>query len=369
LGKLPIVVANYLSQFHPIPENDEWWGKGYTEWSAVTAAKPLFPGHHQPQVPQGLGFYNLTNRSALVEQFELAKDYRVDCFMYYFYWFGGKRLLEQPIELRRNEKFGHKFFFCWANENWTRTWNGLDQEILLAQDSGSLPASHFILEALPFFSNEDYLKISGKPVVVIYRPGLIGDLESFLEEINLHTRNHTSFEGLHIIFTRTRSEKDWYPAKADDLISQGKAQGTHGFPPHGLSRERYVTHGDAEGFEGLMADYCVDVKLEIEKLDKQIYPPWHHPGVMPGFDNTARRGNKALIFRGANPYTFFRWFLAAVQSEFNSSKKFPMVFLNSWNEWAEGSQLEPSKKNGLSYLSAVRSAMEIVENKEIGRGT
>lgn len=360
---LPLVVANYLSQFHSIPENNEWWGEGYTEWSAVTAAKPLFPGHHQPQLPQGLGFYNLTDRAVLVDQIELAKEYRVDCFMYYFYWLGGKRLLEKPLELRRNETFGHKFFFCWANENWTRAWNGLDQEVLLAQNSASLPASGFILDALPYFENEDYLKISSKPVISIYRPGLIDDLETFLAEINQLTRKHTSFDGLHVLFTRTRSDEDWFPPIADDLISQGKAQGTHGFPPHGLRREHHSSQGNFKGFQGLMADYRVDVDSEVKKLEHQYYPPWHHPGVMPGFDNTARRGTKALIFRGANPYSFHRWFLSALLSEIKSSKEFPMVFVNSWNEWAEGSQLEPTRRNGRSYLSAVRSAVENLKRR------
>ncbi len=171
-------IAIYLPQFHPIPENDIWWGKGFTEWTNVTKAQPRFQGHYQPHLPADLGFYDLRLEEARLAQEQLAKDYGIHGFCYYHYWFNGKRILQEPLDRKmQNRKEDLPFLMCWANENWTRTWDGLDKEVLLKQEYGFDDDLAHIQHLISFFKDERYIKVEGKPIFVVYRPNLFPDIQ------------------------------------------------------------------------------------------------------------------------------------------------------------------------------------------------
>ena len=194
-------IAIHLPQFHPFPENDEWWGKGFTEWTNVTNAKPLFPGHYQPHLPADLGFYDLRLEESRIAQAELAKEYGIYGFCYYHYWFNGKRLMNRPLdEILKSKKPDFPFMLCWANENWTRRWDGKEEEILIHQnysEEDDLAHIRFLCET--FFSDHRYIKIEGKPFISIYKPYLLPDLKKTLESWRREAMK-AGFPGLVIAF-------------------------------------------------------------------------------------------------------------------------------------------------------------------------
>ena len=349
----PLVVANYLPQYHDVLENDRWWGKGFTEWSSVAMSKPQFAGHFQPNPPQGLGFYSLTEPSIFPKQTTLAKSFGIDAFMYYFYFFGGRRLLAEPTMLRSAMELGHSFFFCWANESWARTWDGRDKEVLLLQTEQLSDADTLISEMAPSFENPDYLKVEGKPLLAIYRPGRIPRIETFIKRLNRAAQKIAGFPGVAVLLTESKNEKKWNSSRTESLLRRGLILGTHGFPPHGLPRKP-VSLGDFG--QNLIADYLTEADWDISRLRSGSLSVSHFPGVMPGFDNSPRKGRRSLIFRGSNPFTFRRWIVAALEREREMDRATKLVFVNSWNEWGEGSQLEPSRLHGLAMLEAVRDA-------------
>ena len=171
-------IAIYLPQFHPILENDEWWGKGFTEWTNVTKAQPRFEGHYQPHLPSDLGFYDLRLEEARLAQEELAKNFGIYGFCYYHYWFNGKRVLHEPLDRKmQNPKEDLPFMMCWANENWTRTWDGADHQVLLKQEYGFEDDLAHIKHLIAFFTDNRYIKVNGKPIFIVYRPKLFPDIK------------------------------------------------------------------------------------------------------------------------------------------------------------------------------------------------
>lgn len=372
-------IALYLPQFHPIPENDEWWGKGFTEWTNVVKAQPLFEGHYQPHLPADLGFYDLRLPEARIAQAELAKQYGIYGFCYYHYWFNGRRILERPFqEVFESGKPDFPFMLCWANENWTRTWDGEDKHVLLEQKYGDEDDRKHIQSLLPYFKDERYIKIDGKPVFAIYKSTALPDLKRTVEIWREEARKQGIELYLCRIETRTESGKSYLEDVLDASID---------FQPFSEDVGKYNTSIITKQMEKL--SYRLKRKLfSITKMEKQLrnqeprlyeglsnidYNDYvdfilnnttysrdyvFFPGITPSWDNTARKKENSYILRNANPSKYKEW-LSFIYKEFKpTSREENLVFINAWNEWAEGNHLEPCQKWGLQYLEATKIALE-----------
>jgi len=341
-------IAFYLPQFHPIPENDEWWGKGFTEWANVVRARPNFVGHYQPHLPADFGFYDLRVPELREQQANLARAYGIHAFCYYYYWFAGRRLLERPAEdMRTSGKPDFPYCFCWANENWTRRWDGADNEILIAQNPKHTDDERFIRDLLPHFRDPRYLRVGGTPLLIVYRVGLLPDPRksaTIWREICLK-------EGvgeLYLCAAKTYDTSDPASYGFDAVVE---------FPPHGVrfasrTSEFQITN---PAFKGSILDYRDLVR------DHLVKPPSSykiHPTVMSGWDNTARRPNVGSTFVNATPEMYEIWLREIVaRTVENREPEERLVFVNAWNEWAEGAHLEPDRRYGLQYLEATRRAV------------
>lgn len=348
----PRIIAFYLPQFHPFPENDRWWGNGFTEWTNVTKAQPNFVGHDQPRLPADLGFYDLRLREIQQQQADLAQRYGIHGFCYYYYWFGGKRLLEQPIEqMLASGKPDMPFCLCWANENWTRRWDGQDQEILMAQSHSPEDDEAVINDLIRYFRDPRYIRIDGRPIILVYRVSLFPDFSATVA----CWREVCQRQGIGEIYVAmvesmelTHSNKHPRDFGCDAAVE---------FPPQGMA-EQTAPSGEVINpeFAGAVADYR-DIAVRYATRDFPGYTRFK--GVMPGWDNTARRQNNSFCFEHATPGTFQAWLEDSIeqtrQQHYGDEK---LVFVNAWNEWAEGAYLEPDRRFGHSYLEAVKNATE-----------
>jgi glycosyltransferase involved in cell wall biosynthesis len=344
------LVAFYLPQFHPIPENDKWWGTGFTEWTNVRPAKAQFVGHYQPHVPHAdIGYYSLTEKATQHKQIELAKIYGVEAFCFYYYWFDGKRLLESPLEAwLEDSSLDHPFCLCWANENWSRRWDGSDSEILIAQQHSPVDDINCIADIARYLRDPRYLRIDGKPLLLIYRPGIL----PFPKETAKRWREWCRENGIGEIFlacTQSFGQTDLDAFGLDAAIE---------FPPNNssppdLTNNVIPLHDE---FEGRVYDWTEFVRRSESYND---------PGfklfrsVCPGWDNTARRKTRGAIFVDNTPELYEKWLNNAVGETIknNSNPQERLVFVNAWNEWAEGAHLEPDRETGFAYLEATRRAI------------
>ena len=345
-------IAFYLPQFHPIPENDAWWGSGFTEWTNVRRGTPQFPGHDQPRVPAGLGYYDLRQAEVLEKQASLARTHGIFGFCFYYYWFAGKVLLDLPI--RRILKTGRPdfpFCICWANENWTRRWDGLDREILIAQKHSPEDDLAFIRNVEPILLHGNYIRIGGKPLLLIYRPSLLPDAKATIARWRSYFRDRGHGE---LYIAMTRSFHDPNPAEAYGLDAGIQ------FPPQiKTTPVTYLMEGKEPSFQGIVYDYEQTKKAFIEELWNQPKTGKLHPAVMPSWDNTARRRSNASIWTNSSPESYHDW-LSAVAT-FLRARREPddrFAFINAWNEWAEGCYLEPDQKFGHACLNATRLALK-----------
>jgi lipopolysaccharide biosynthesis protein/GT2 family glycosyltransferase len=351
------LIANYLPQFHPIPENNAWWGEGFTEWTNVTAAKPLFRDHRQPRLPSDLGFYDLRLPEVRQAQADLARRYGITAFSYYYYWFNGRRLLERSLdEILTSGMPDFPFMICWANEPWTRNWDGLPQEVLLPQDYQPGWERSFAADIAPFLRDRRYFRLNGRPVIAIYRvmhiPGAA--------EAMLRLRAALTEQGLpdvHLI-------GGWLQVGGDDALppfpEDMNLDAYFEFPPHEIAKPRMSIDPAhcVPGFPGSICDYNTTVELAIDQLAAGS-EGFRYRGVMTGWDNTARRGRNALVFHGATPTNFRRWLRAAVErAHAEAFDAETAVFINAWNEWGEGTYLEPDRDFGHGWLEAVASAVK-----------
>lgn len=340
------VIAYYLPQFHPFEQNNVWWGEGFTEWTNVAAAKPYFPGHNQPRVPADLGYYDLRIDDVHRKQVDLARSHGVTGFCYYYYWFSGTTMMTMPIERHRDLDLDLDFCLCWANENWSRRWDGSDAEVLMQQSQTSGDDKAFIESVLPYFKHPRYIKIDGAPLLLVYRVGLLDDSKAVVAHWKKRAREE-GFPDLHVSMAQTFDDMNPYEFGMDSATE---------FPPHktiAADRTKDVVPPDSP-YVGTVFDYEEMVFNEIAKPD-QVYPLYRT--CMPSWDNTSRRGVKGNVFHNASPEVFEVWLSHLIM---RARKVLPerqrLVFINAWNEWAEGAYLEPDRKHGHAYLRAVRNA-------------
>jgi lipopolysaccharide biosynthesis protein len=342
------LIAFYLPQFHPIPENDAWWGKGFTEWRSVVHARPLFEGHRQPRLPTDLGFYDLRVPETRQAQADLAARNGIHAFCYYYYWFDGQRILERPLnDVLSLGQPDFPFCICWANENWTRRWDGLDSEILLGQTYRAGFAQRFIRDVMPLLSDPRYVRHQGKPVLIVYRVRAIPDVERVLDVWRDECRAAGLGE-IHIAGVRFWDVSDVRALGFDAAVD---------FPPHHLSIRKMNAElrGLVPGFSGLVYDYAHVVAANLASKSHGYDEPAHR-GVMLAWDNTPRRGSAAHIAHGATPEIYGQWLRGVIDQEmrFNPTPE-SLVFINAWNEWAEGANLEPDSQFGSGFLDATQS--------------
>lgn len=337
------LIAFYLPQYHRVAENSEWWGPGFTEWTNVARGKPNFDGHYQPHIPRELGFYDLTYQDTLHEQADMAKLYGVHGFCFYYYWFSGKRILEKPLENFLSSDVDINFCCCWANENWTRTWDGASHNILLGQNYSDEDDEKFIDSLLPYFQDSRYILVEGKPLLVVYRAKeLPSASKSFAKWRALAKKK--GFKGLHIAVV------DFYDI---DTPNEVDADALIEFPPHKFNWPQNVPTKVPEfsnkNFTGSLIDYT---KIIAQSMCRAPPPFKLYRGIIPSWDNTARRQNNPTIVVNASPELYGEWlrYLRAYTRAHNSEESDNFIFINAWNEWGEGCHLEPDIEWGLSYL-------------------
>lgn len=342
------LIAFFLPQFHPIPENDAWWGAGFTEWTNVTRARPLFEGHYQPHRPGELGYYDLRLPEVRERQAQLAREHGVYGFCYYHYWFDGKRLLERPLnDVLQSGQPDFPFCVCWANENWTRRWDGREAEVLMAQQYSPESNLRFMQDLLPVLRDPRYIRINGRPLVLIYRAELIPELPATIAA----WRELTRAEGVGEVYL---AGVESFSGVRDDLALYFDALVE--FPPH--ARSVAVTQPPAllhPDFRGQLYDYDSSSCNFMARPDAG---PGLFRTAMPSWDNTARRQEAAHIYVGATPAGYERWLRSLVRHTRDQHMgEERIVFVNAWNEWAEGNHLEPDERYGRAWLDATRNAM------------
>ena len=344
----PKILAFYLPQFHPIPENDEWWEPGFTEWTNVVRARPLFPGHYQPHLPGELGYYDLRVPEVREQQAALARQFGISGFVYYHYWFHGRRLLERPFdEVLSSGRPDFPFALCWANEEWTRNWDALSGTVLVEQRFSEADDLAHIRWLVRAFADERYIKIDGRPLMLIYRSDLLPGPKRTTDLWRAETRA-AGFPDIYLAMVESRH-------KNDDPRPIG-FDATVGFRSYAY--ERLTAPVDAYR-EHVILDYEAAVDAEL----RRVPPPWKRiPGVMVGWDNTARRKSGAVIFQGGTPDAYERWLRRTIETLSGASEEENLVFVTAWNEWAEGNHLEPDRPYGRSYLEATRRALEDAES-------
>lgn len=353
------VMCMYLPQFHSFPENDKWWGEGYTEWVAVKRAKPLYKNHMQPRVPLGENYYDLKKDAVktLTQQAELAKKYGIYGFAIYQYYFNGKTLMADPLEvLRDHPEIDIKYNICWANESWTRTWYGLSDEILMEQTYGNKEDWRKYFEyLLTFFKDDRYIKVDGKPVFMIYKTF---DIPCLYEMLDLFDEWAIAegFAGIYVISGKTAAGVE----NRSDLVDA-----YYYFEPG------YTLKNDL-GFIGRLS-YNVSTYLRMminripgkshilerripagrvfKKITQRAYSENEFPGIIPMWDNTPRRDYKGLVYTGTTPKMFEN--ALRILKKKKESHPVDFVYVNAWNEWGEGAYLEPDEKNKYAYLEAV----------------
>jgi hypothetical protein len=347
-------IAFYLPQYHPIPENDQWWGKGFTEWTNVAKAKPLFKGHYQPHVPSDLGFYDLRLPGVREAQAAMAQQYGIEGFCYYHYWFGGgRRLLERPFnEVLNSGRPDFPFCLCWANESWSGIWHGSPDRVLMKQEypGEADERAHFEF-LLTAFRDKRYITVDGKPLFVIYSPKQLPEPRRLTE----HLRKQAADAGLKGLYLVGMENEPWKPADhgfdgatVRNLVNMHSRLGWN--PPRHVKLWRRLrgrpirTHRYADALPHLFMP-------EAAKPD--IFPC-----VVPNWDNTPRSGLQGVVLHGSTPELFRQQLRRAVEQVLPKPPEKRLIFLKSWNEWAEGNHLEPDQRFADSYLRVLKAELD-----------
>jgi lipopolysaccharide biosynthesis protein len=348
----PMILAYYLPQYHPTQENDEWWGRGITEWHNVSRAVPQYAGHYQPRLPGELGYYDLRLKENIARQIELAKIHGIYGFAYYFYWFDNKRLLDKPLDAFLNDpQLDFPFCLCWANESWTRRFDGSSGEVIMYQNESVESYRAFIESVKPYFADKRYIRVNGRPVLIVYRPSFVPAAPNTLA----YWRACCEEAGLGNPYIIAVKENTF----DGDLLSMGFDAQSEFHPGTVFRYCKNITEEInfvQEEFKGLVLDYADLVKnkkymnFQARKLFRAVMPMW---------DNTPRRNNTAMIYEGSSPALYKEWLIDVLrETHSRGDLDAPFVFVNAWNEWGECAYLEPDRKYGYAYLKATRQAIE-----------
>jgi len=343
-------LAFYLPQFHPTPENDEWWGKGFTEWRNVSRARPLFEGHYQPHLPGELGFYDLRLDEVRRAQVAMARQAGLSGFCFYYYWFNGRRILEMPLDKYvADDQIDFPFCICWANENWSRLWDGGNREVLLVQEHDYESDMQFIRDVIPLLKDPRYVRIDGKPLLILYRQDLMKDARKTADGWRAECEA-AGLTGVYLCCVQSFKLNDPHEFGFDAACE---------FPPH-QHRSGVIT-GDVEGlpedFKGTIYDYQL---VAQQSLTKPPTPYKLMRGIFPSWDNSARKRQHALVFHHASPEAYEYWLRGlADYTRKNLKGEERIIFINAWNEWAEGAHLEPDLIHGRAYIEATRRALTL----------
>lgn len=349
-------IAFHLPQYHQVAENDRWWGEGFTEWTNVRQGTPTFDGHYQPHVPGEMGYYDLSDISVLERQAALAREHGLEGFCFYYYWFDGKRLLEKPVDmLLEHPEIDLPFCLCWANENWTRRWDGGDQEVLIAQTYDPALDERFARDMTPYLSDPRYIRVAGKPVVLVYRGDLIPDLPGTLAAWRQAWRQAGIGE---VYLVGVESFRVYDP----DVVG---FDANCEFLPHQVDRVQ-VAPDEPLISPQLPLQFLGDYNKLADHWSERSRPPYKRfRSLVPSWDNSARRRKGgAGLFINATPARYQSWLERTLErtcEEFEGDER--LVFINAWNEWGEGCHLEPDERFGRGYLEATRDAQQALQKR------
>lgn len=347
------ILALNLPQFYETEENNKWWGKGYTEWTSVKRAVPLYKGHVQPKVPLNNNYYDLSKVETIQWQAELAKKYGLNGFVYYHYWYEGRHLLEKPCEiLVKHPEINIEYCFCWANHSWTRAWDGKDHEILIAQTYGGKEEwKKHLNYLLPFFEDPRYIKIDNKPVLFIYKPRDLDDAEERIEYWNSELIKR-GFAGIYIVeYISTFNPEPSIPFS--QAVYEDEPNFSCRFEISNINKLKRVICKKLK-----ITDYQDYDKLwELTLKKSRTYDGRKIVlGGMPQWDNSPRRGKNSRVIRGSSPAKFEKYFYQLLTSKRTDDSG--IIVLNAWNEWGEGAILEPTEQDGYGYLEAIKNCIE-----------
>lgn len=360
----PRVIAFYLPQYHPIPENDAWWGKGFTEWTNVTKARPIFRDHYQPHLPADLGFYDLRVAESRDAQAALAREYGIQGFCYFHYWFNGKRLLERPFdEVLASGRPDFPFCLCWANESWSRRWLGEERDVLMEQtysQKDDLAHADWLGRA---FADDRYIRVGGRPLFLVYRPAHLPDANRTVE--------------LWRSFFKRQGLDDPYLVGVDahcpgiDCRQLGfdttfaftpQLSALPGWSGDGWKLRRFLHNMQRHIRNGRTKVYDI---TEARRAMAQIPRGFPHVQcVFVGWDNTPRRGSDGIVMINGTPAEFGAALRTAIDDMALSAEGNNLLFINAWNEWGEGNHLEPDQRSGRGYLEQVKQAVDGVRRNE-----
>lgn len=348
------LIAYYLPQYHLTPQNDEWWGAGYTEWTAAAKAKPLYAGHYQPHVPADLGFYDLRVAESRIAQAELARAYGIGGFCYFHYWFGGERLLDLPFnQVLETRQPDFPFCLCWANHDWNGAWHDQAKKILMKQPYPGMDdhEAHF-RELQRAFEDDRYIRVNGKPLFMVYHPHAIPDVVAVTDRWR-ELAHRAGFPGLYLVGVHHIA--DWAPTQFGldaAVLDRLPPRRRHWVAP--TLRALWLQTLGRRGRFPTIYDY----QQEAERLVLRRPPPFtSFPCVVPNWDNTPRYGTRGLVMHGSTPELFARQIHRASEFLAAAPDTPPIIFVKAWNEWGEGNHLEPDLLWGHAYLEATRRAL------------
>ena len=351
-------VAFYLPQVHPIPENDAWWGPGFSEWRTVVRGRPLFRGHAQPHIPADLGFYDLRVEETRAAQAQLARDHGIAAFCYYHYWFGGRELLHRPFdEVLATGRPDFPFLLCWANEDWTRAWDGLSGEVILRQEYSPRDDLAHVRRLLPAFADPRYVRVDGKPVFLVYKASLLPEPRATTDRWREEAQRAGIGE-LYLCRVEVDREKGdptalGFDAAVDfmpDFVALGRARRRGA-----LARAVRRLHLSSQAYR---AHRIYDYAEFVERMSGRPAVAYKRfPCVTPSWDNTPRRARRGVVLRDATPERYGAWLRSTVDDFVPFGPGEDLVFVNAWNEWAEGNHLEPCRRWGHGYLEAHARAL------------